>query len=215
MMNKTDFFIAFLISVLLVGPAFSDEPATQNWVKTWVPSWAENRGSNYFIPASKESDLFTKRRGEVLSSGTAHQMRDLLYRHKLDSLYDPDSSMVKEGYELRTTGQTAFEGINEVLEMVNGNDGTENSAVQLETEAQNAYGAINELKDEIAGLQDQVDAKVSSDDLNSAVADVVADEVAAQVGGDLDTVYDVATGERKSVAIVDVFTEKDFEEIQK
>lgn len=214
-MNKTDFFIAFLISVLLVGPAFSDEPATQNWVKTWVPSWAENRGSNYFIPASKESDLFTKRRGEVLSSGTAHQMRDLLYRHKLDSLYDPDSSMVKEGYELRTTGQTAFEGINEVLEMVNGNDGTENSAVQLETEAQNAYGAINELKDEIAGLQDQVDAKVSSDDLNSAVADVVADEVAAQVGGDLDTVYDVATGERKSVAIVDVFTEKDFEEIQK
>ena len=211
MINKTDFFIAFLISVLLVGPAFSDEPATQNWVKTWVPSWAENRGANYFIPANKESDLFTKRRGEVLSTGTAHQMRDLLYRHKSDSLYAPDSSMVKEGYELRTTGQTAFEGINEVLEKVNGNDGTENSAVQLETTAQNAYGAINELKDEIAGLQDQVDTKVSSDGLSETVTVVVEE----QIGGDLDTVYDVVTGERKSVAIVDVFTEKDFEEIRK
>lgn len=144
MVSRKSFFVAFLIPVLMVGPAFSDEPATQNWVKTWVPAWAENRGTNYF---------YTNNQGDKLSGFTAHQMRDLLYRHKADTAYAPDHSMVKAGYELRTNGQTAFEGINEVLEMVNGNDGSA-SGVELETTSKNAFGAINELNEKIGTIYD-------------------------------------------------------------
>lgn len=158
MVNRISFFVVLLISVLTVVPAFSDEPATQNWVKTWVPSWAENRGTNYF---------YTNSQGDKLSGFTAHQMRDLLYRHKADTAYAPDHSMVKAGYELRTQGQTAFEGINEVLEKVDGNNGVAGSAVQLETKAQNAYGAINELNGKVGDLQTSVNGKVSNWDLIS------------------------------------------------
>jgi hypothetical protein len=131
----------------VVGPAFSgnDDPATIGYVKTFVPGWAENMGGKYFLLKEQKDDFFPNTTGEKLNTYTAHQMRDLLYRHKSDKAFAPDSSMVKDGFGLRTTGQTAFEGINEVLGMVNGNDG-ENSAVTLETTAQNAYGAINELK---------------------------------------------------------------------
>ena len=117
-----------------------------------------------------------------------------------DKIYTYDKNTKTVSNPLHTTGQNAFDGVNEVLEMVNGNDGTANSEVQLETTAQNAFGAINELKDEIASLQSQVNAKVSSADLSSAVSEAVR----SQVGEDIDTVYDAATGERKSVIIVDV-----------
>lgn len=220
-MTKTNIFMAFLVSVLVVGPAFSDEVATQNWVKSWIPGWAENKGSSYFIPVNKESNFFPQRRGEVLSSGTAHQMRDLLYRHKEDSLFVPDSSMVKEGYELRTTGQTAFEGINEVLEKVDGNNGTPGSSVQLETVSQNAFGAVNELKGKVDELQEDVDGlsaeisdKVSNDELTEGyyTKSEVDEKIEGSIGPDSKTIYDLATGRRKYVSIVDRFNESIFNE---
>lgn len=193
MTNKTNSFIAFLIPVMVVGSAFSDEAATQNWVKSWVPGWAENRGADYFIPADKESSFFTKRRGEVLSSGTAHQMRDLLYRHKLDTAFVPDTSMVKEGYELRTTGQTAFEGINEVLEKVDGNNGESGTAVTLETTAQNAFGAINELKGRVDNLNVPTATSQLTNDSNFVTESDLGDFVTESDLGDYALSADVPT----------------------
>ena len=127
MIYKTNFFIAFLISVLVISPAFSAVSATQEWVK-----------ENYYL----------KKRGEGLSTFTAERMRDLLYETQ-GVPHNPNYTYVKN--PLRTTKKTAFEGINELLEKVDGNDGTEGSAVELETTAQNAYGAINELLTKVDG----------------------------------------------------------------
>lgn len=178
MTAKTSFFAVSLFGLMVACPALAATTATQDWVKNnYYSKTAVNTLNNNFI-----------------------RVRDSVL------LYDADPNSPTRGQilnSLNTEGQNAFDGINELLTKVDGNDGTSGSAVELETTAKNAYGAINELKDEISGLQDQVDAKVSSDDLNSAVADVVADEVAAQVGDNLDTIYDSGARQRVSVTIVD------------
>lgn len=177
--NKA-FLIVSLIAMTAAESALADTTATREWVKAQVYD-------KYVEPMGDALNTINKR--------LATDVRDKIYT------YDKNTKTVSN--PLRTDGQNAFDGINELLTKVDGNDGTSGSAVELETTAKNAYGAINELKGEIAGLQSQVNAKVSSDDLNSAVADVVADEVAAQVGDDLDTIYDSGAQQRVSVTIVD------------
>lgn len=180
MANKMGFLVVSLIAMTVVCPALADTTATREWVKAQVYD-------KYIEPQGVALNTINKR--------LATDVRDKIYT------YDKNTKTVSN--PLHTTGQNAFDGVNEILEMVNGNNGTLNSEEQLETTSKNAFGAINELKDEIAGLQSQVNAKVSSDDLNSAVADVVADEVAAQVGDNLDTIYDSGVQQRVSVTIVD------------
>ena len=88
---------------------------------------------------------------------------------------------------------------------------TVDTGLVLENNVISLDDSVFGLQEQIDDLQDQLDAKLSADDLDETVYDVVEE----QIGEDLDTVYDAATGERKYVAIVDEFTDKDFELIQK
>ena len=220
MIYKTNFFIAFLISVLVISPAFSAVSATQEWVK-----------ENYYL----------KKRGEGLSTFTAERMRDLLYETQ-GVPHNPNYTYVKN--PLRTTKKTAFEGINELLEKVDGNDGTEGSAVELETTAQNAYGAINELLTKVDGndgtggsavelettaqnaygaineLKGEIDDKVSTTTLQNdyytkqGVKDYVDEAVNEAFGEDLKTIWDTGanngSGGRVYVKVVDNFEPDEF-----
>ena len=178
MMNKTKFLITSLFGIAAVCPAVADTVATEKWVKGYT-----------YKKATVDTAVGTLNSHFI-------DVRDNVYMYDLNNhggVLNP----------LHTAGQNAFSGINEVLEKVDGNNGTSGSAATLNTTAKNAFGAINELKVEI-------DGKVSTADLNSAVSDAIG----SQIGNDLNTIYDTATETRKSVAIVDNFTAQDLQNIQ-
>ena len=126
MANKTNFFVVSLIAMMAVAPAVADTPATQEWTK----------GRYDTAMQTINSRLATDVRDKIYNYDT--NKNSPTYRQILDPLH--------------TEAGTAFSGINEVLQKVDGNDGTANSAETLETTAQNAFGAINELKDAIDNI---------------------------------------------------------------
>ena len=147
MANKTNFFVVSLIAMMAVAPAVADTPATQEWTKS---------RDDYKI--------------STINTRLATDVRDKVYNYDTNKS-SPTYQQVLD--PLNTEAETAFSGINEVLQKVNGNDGTANSAVTLETTAQNAFGAINELK---GALDDKADAAdladlVTENDLTTALAD--------------------------------------------
>ena len=149
MLKNRVFFIGSLIAVMAVSPAFSDTTATREWVKAQVYD-------KYIEPQGVALNTINKR--------LATDVRDKIYHYDTDK-NSPTYRQVLD--PLNTESQTAFSGINEVLQKLDGNNGEQGSAVQLETSAQNAYGAINELNNEIGDLQDQIDAKASQSDLTA------------------------------------------------
>ena len=152
MLNKKGFLFVSLIAVMATCPALSDTPATQEWVKANVYSKAKSQ--------ALRDDL--DRQGDALNT-----INNRLATDVRDKIYNYDKSTKSVTNPLRTEGQNAFDGINEVLQKVDGNNGTSGSAVQLETASQNAYGAINELNDKVGNLQTSVNSKVSNWDLIS------------------------------------------------
>ena len=149
MLNNKRFLFASLIAIMATCPAFSETPATQEWVKVQV------------------YDKYLKPQGDALNTinqRLATDVRDKIYVYDTDKA-SPTYRQVLD--PLNTDAQTAFSGINEVLEKVDGNNGVAGSAVQLETRAQNAYGAINELNGKVGDLQTSVNSKVSNWDLIS------------------------------------------------
>ena len=133
MANKTNFFVVSLIAMMAVAPAVADTAATQEWTK-----------------GRYDSTL------QTINQRLATDVRDKIYNYDTNK-NSPTYRQVLD--PLHTEAETAFSGINEVLEKVDGNDGTSNSAVTLETTAQNAFGAINELKGEIDNIN--VPTKIS------------------------------------------------------
>ena len=133
MANKTNFFVVSLIAMMAVAPAVADTPATQEWTK------------NRYDSAMR-----------TINQRLATDVRDKIYQYDANKQSDTYGQVLDP---LNTEAETAFSGINEVLEKVDGNDGTSNSAVTLETTAQNAFGAINELKGEIDNIN--VPTKIS------------------------------------------------------
>ena len=157
MLNNKRFLLVSLIAIMATCPAFSETPATQEWVKANVYSKAKSQ--------ALRDDL--DKQGVALNTINQRLATDVR-----DKIYIYDTNKNSPTYRqvldpLNTDAQTAFSGINEVLEKVDGNNGVAGSAVQLETEAQNAYGAINELNDKVGDLQISVKGKVSNWDLIS------------------------------------------------
>ena len=157
MLNNKRFLLASLIAIMATCPAFSETPATQEWVKANVYSKAKSQ--------ALRDDL--DRQGDALNTINQRLATDVR-----DKIYVYDTNKNSPTYRqvldpLNTDAQTAFSGINEVLEKVDGNNGVAGSAVQLETRAQNAYGAINELNGKVGDLQTSVNGKVSNWDLIS------------------------------------------------
>ena len=137
MANKMNFFVVSLIAMMAVAPAVADTPASQEWTKERYDS-----------------------KISTINSRLATAVRDKIY------VYDSNKSSPTYGQPLdplNTQAETAFSGINEVLEMVDGNDGSANSAVELQTTSKNAFGAINELKGEI----DNIDVPTKVSDLTN------------------------------------------------
>ena len=126
MANKTNFFVVSLIAMMAVAPAVADTPATQEWTKGRYDTAMQ-----------------------TINSRLATDVRDKIYNYDTNK-NSPTYRQILD--PLNTEAETAFSGINEVLQKVDGNNGTANSAVTLETTAQNAFGAINELKDAIDNI---------------------------------------------------------------
>ena len=85
----------------------------------------------------------------------------------------------------------------------------EGSGLVLDSDVLSVDESILDLADQVAALQSQIEEKVSADDLSSAVSSAI------EAQGGLNTIYDAVTGERKTVTIVDEFTDEDLEFIQK
>ena len=162
MRNRTKFFITSFYAVLAVCPSIAaSATATQDWVQDYA---------------------YRKTQGTTLSSYMATKIRDQLYTFDTDK-NSPTFQGVKN--PLRTDGQNAFDGINEILEKVDGNDGT-NSAVELKTNAKNAFGAINELKDNIEGLDATKSQVADSSNGNLALSVKQEDGKITEISGSVD-----------------------------
>lgn len=148
MSNKTNLFTVSLLGIMAVVSAFaaSEDPATQGWVTTnfYAKSGSEKNATQKWI---KDNYYNKTTVGNAMKTNN-----DLLTVSIGPYLYDMDSSTKTPANPLNTTGQNAFDGINEVLQKVDGNTGESGTAVTLETTAQNAFGAINELKGRVDNL---------------------------------------------------------------
>ena len=88
------------------------------------------------------------------------------------------------------------------------------SGLTLENNVVGLNSTYLALPNRVTNLETQMNAKISADDLESAVADAVADEVETQIGEFVDTIYDAETQERIAVTVVDDFTDEDKDFIQ-
>ena len=80
----------------------------------------------------------------------------------------------------------------------------ENGVIDIES-------AIYNLPEQVADLQTQIDNKTSAESLVETLSDYyytkdeISDVLDEEIGSDINTIYDTATGERKYVSIVDTF----------
>lgn len=169
MMNRASFFVMSLVAIVSVRPAFA-ATATEDWVK------------NYAYKKATVNTALTTLNTNFIG------VRNNIYDYD-DDKNSPTYQKVKN--PLRTDGQNAFDGINEVLEKVDGNNGTSNSAVQLETTAKNAFGAINELKGQIDDLEIPMKVSDLDNDSNYVTSDDLGDYVTSDDLGDYVTAEDL------------------------
>ena len=179
--NKA-FLIVSLIAMTAAGSALADTTATREWVKAQVYD-------KYIEPQGNALNTINKR--------LATDVRDKIYT------YDKNTKTVSN--PLRTEGQNAFDGVNEVLEKVDGNNGEAGSAVQLQTTSKNAFGAINELKGEIDSIS--VPTKIS--DLTNDSEFVTSSEVPTKIS-DLTNDSDFVTSSEVPTKISDLTNDSNF-----